>query len=446
MKTELLYFSVFPKIFKAGGEGRISIRPRGAHAAFDDAIPYTVTVVPMNETNLNDLDHPYAAYDIFPRNGVLSLTYPFGGEGQYNLLVKPKDQELGPAGQRKRWAPYLEPQKFRVYAVREDLSALRPWRGDMHVHSFRSDGKEAPAVVAANYRKAGFDFLAITDHEQYEPSLEAIAAFKDAAVDLKLFPGEEVHPPDNNTHYVHFAGGSSVNTIFRNDPERYNRERDEIAKGLELPPGINRGEYASCLWVCEEIKKAGGMSIMVHPRWIQQDAYHVPEAMCVYMLKHTPFDAFELTSGQTQAENQMQLSLWQQLRAEGFSIPVVGSSDSHSTEQPLTWFNVSKTAVLAPDCTKESIIGAVRDKRAVVMEQYHGEAFPRLYGEYRYIAFMLFLLEEYFPLHDELCFEEGRLMKEYAVGDKSAEELLAKTRGRCAALMEKCWNGISGEA
>jgi hypothetical protein len=166
MKTELLYFRVFPKIVKAHSEGHISIQGRGAHATFDDSIPYTVTVVPLNETNLNEPDRPYAALEVHPRKGVLRFTHSFGAEGQYHLLVKPGEKAAESAFQRRPRPPYLEPQKFRIYAVREDLFALRPWMGDMHVHTFYSDGKEEPAVVAANYRKAGFDFLAITDHEQ----------------------------------------------------------------------------------------------------------------------------------------------------------------------------------------------------------------------------------------------------------------------------------------
>jgi hypothetical protein len=440
MKTTLAYFDVFPKIFRAHKAGTIHIAGRGLHAAFAEGVPYELTVIPMNETNLNEVEKPYTVYELLPKAGVLSFSHNFGDEGRYVLLVKPKDRELPPRPQRKCWPAYLEPQKFYVYALDEDLFRLRPYRGDMHVHSFRSDGKESPAVVAADYRRAGFDFLAITDHEQYAPSLEAIAAFKDLPIDLCLFPGEEVHPPEDNTHYVHFAGTRSVNDVFRNEKGRYEREIAEIERTLELPPGINRLKYASCLWVCAEIKKAGGMSIMVHPHWIQDNAYHVPEKMCVYMLKNAPFDAFELTSGQTQAENQMQISLWQQLRAEGCSIPVVGSSDSHSTENPVTWFNVSKMAVLADDCGKDSIISAVQNRQVVVMEQYSGETLPRLYGEYRYTAFVLFLLEEYFPLHDELCFEEGRLMKEYACGAEEAAALLKTMQGRSGDLMRKCWD------
>ena len=35
------------------------------------------------------------------------------------------------------------------------------------MHTFRSDGHQAPAIVAAEYRKNGYDFLALTDHRKY---------------------------------------------------------------------------------------------------------------------------------------------------------------------------------------------------------------------------------------------------------------------------------------
>lgn len=45
----------------------------------------------------------------------------------------------------------------------------RFWRGNLHCHSDRSDGLCAPEEVAAAYREAGYDFIALSDHfeEQY---------------------------------------------------------------------------------------------------------------------------------------------------------------------------------------------------------------------------------------------------------------------------------------
>ncbi|GHT98186.1 hypothetical protein FACS1894142_4180 [Spirochaetia bacterium] len=316
----------------------------------------------------------------------------------------------------------------------------------MHAHSFRSDGKEAPTIVAANYRKAGFDFLSLTDHERYEPSLEMINAYQNIPIDLKLFPGEEIHPPQDPahyidyTHYIHFGGGWSVNSLLRQDPGKYHDEVRRLASELEIPDGINKEGYASCFWVCREIHKAGGLAVLVHPYWIEARAHNVGEKMIRLMLKSKLFDAFELVGGQTLPENQPQVSLWQDIRAEGCFIPPLGCSDSHGTVNA-EWFELAKTVVLAESCEQDALFEAIRAGRTVALEQYHGEPRPRLYGLHRYVNYVLFLLEEYFPLHDELCFEEGRLMKDFICGDTTAVEKLGRLQGRCGTLMKKYWGG-----
>ena len=47
----------------------------------------------------------------------------------------------------------------RVYSLAPDLLALRPLRGDFHMHSTCSDGKQPPAHVAARCRQIGLDFM-----------------------------------------------------------------------------------------------------------------------------------------------------------------------------------------------------------------------------------------------------------------------------------------------
>jgi hypothetical protein len=42
--------------------------------------------------------------------------------------------------------------------------AARWWRGNMHTHSFWSDGDDFPEIVAKWYKDDGYDFLAFTDH------------------------------------------------------------------------------------------------------------------------------------------------------------------------------------------------------------------------------------------------------------------------------------------
>lgn len=65
----------------------------------------------------------------------------------------------------------------------------RRWfRGNLHTHSSNSDGDSPPAVVAAWYRDAGYDFLALTDHDRLtDPSV-----MKEASGPMLLLPGEEI--------------------------------------------------------------------------------------------------------------------------------------------------------------------------------------------------------------------------------------------------------------
>ena len=58
----------------------------------------------------------------------------------------------------------------------------------------------------------------------------------------------------------------------------------------------------------------------------------------------------------------------------------------------------------------------------------------------RFVRYTCFLLKEFFPLHDELCFEEGRLMKEYACGNTEVAEDLRRISGRMRRQREKYFN------
>ena len=157
MKTTLEYYDIFPKILCTEREAEITIRPLGVHAAFDEKKKYRVKIIPMNETLLNCSDKGYEALDVQHCNENLQFRYRFTQEEQYVVLLQIQEDGV--------WTNCCE---LRVYSVKPDYFKLRPYRGDMHCHTCRSDGKEGPAIVAANYRKSGFDFLSITDHGQYE--------------------------------------------------------------------------------------------------------------------------------------------------------------------------------------------------------------------------------------------------------------------------------------
>jgi predicted metal-dependent phosphoesterase TrpH len=68
----------------------------------------------------------------------------------------------------------------------------RWYRGNLHTHTTNSDGDSPPDVVVAWYRDAGYDFLAVTDHDV----LTDPDGLRDAAGPMTLIRGEEISSGD----------------------------------------------------------------------------------------------------------------------------------------------------------------------------------------------------------------------------------------------------------
>lgn len=419
MEERIADYSVFPSVVKSGVTTEISIIPRGDHASFDDAAVYMIKFVPMECCNvayeLSRFAGDFETTDVRSHNGAITFTYCFTEEQEWSVIIL----EKGNPEKRKL---------FHIYSVLPDLYGKRAYKGDLHVHSNRSDGNEAPAIVAANYRKSGFDFMAITDHHRWRPSKEAIDQYKNADIDLKLFLGEEVHVPGNYIHVVNFGGNFSLNELYENNREKIDAEVAEYAKSITVPDGINALEYSYRKWIADHIRKGGGLSILVHPFWIYCDEYNIQTKMTEYLFETNCFDAFELLGGQSTRENNMQTALYSEQRAKGRVIPVVGSSDSHGTEPPV-WFNTVKTILISEDLEFEHIYRNIKELRSVAVESAGGEYY-RVDGPFRIVKYAMFLLKNYFPRHDELCYEEGVLMKEYVCGNEDAGRQLARLSGR----------------
>lgn len=453
MKTELHYYDIFPKVFPAGKEVEITIKPLGYHAEFKN--PENIYLAVYGLEDGNPRDYPYRENGKtvdFTYDGVIKFKYEFPYEQEYFIRVFEKDTN-------KRLL------QLNVYALAEDLCGRYPFIGDLHMHTCRSDGRQAPAIVSANYRKHGYDFFAITDHNRYYPSLEAIETYKDVPIEFNIIPGEEVHLPDvapdhiNDVHIVNFGGKYSVNAIlkdehteeFGNDIEKrrfegfpcpdqldedgYRAEVDALIPTLDIPEGIEPFSYASCVWVFNHIKKAEGLGIFCHPYWIS-NVYQVPETFTDYMLKTHPFDAFEVLGGESYYEqNGLQTHKYYEVLAKGYDkFPIVGSTDSHSSVNNDNAY-VASTMVFSPANERVAIIDSIKKFYSIAIDGISKEY--RLVGDFRLAKYANFLLKNYFPLHDDLCYEEGRAMKDYACGVEGAKETLEFLSGRVQKQREK---------
>ncbi len=427
MKRELANFKVTPTVVASEVMTEIHIAPRGDHAKFDDTKTYTVRFVPMEESIEPRTDDQLPFVEVKPQDGCLVFSHNFPGEQMHLLRVMVEGKTL---------------YNFRIYSLLPDLYKKRPYKGDLHVHSYHSDGREEPGVVVANYRKKGYDFLAITDHGQWQPSKEAIEKYKDIPTDVQLFYGEEIHVQGGYIHAINFGGHISVNEYFHANQEQCLEEAEALSKTFDkLPDGVDALDYARRCWIAEQIHRGGGLAVFVHPHWMN-NAFNVPDKMTEYIFETGVYDAFELLGGQSVFENNMQTLLYYEQRAKGNTIPVVASSDSHGTE-PARWFDYVYTIVFAEDLELETLKNSIKEQYSVAVENYPSvkdiygvvlEQFPnqekRVHGSYRMAKYGLFLVNEYFPLYEELCFEQGRLMKEAVTGDGEAIALLQMIKGR----------------
>lgn len=452
-KNDLLNnYDVYPLVIAKDKLTTIHIRPLGCDPEFEAGKEYNLCICALEGGNpadfpaTGDFKNITATFDKI--NG-FEFSHTFDKEQEYYIIAKNDD------GRGIR--------KFSVYCVDDDLCGRYPFIGDLHMHTTRSDGRQDPAVVCANYRRYGYDFTVISDHRRYYPSLEAIDAYKNVKIEMNIVPGEEVHMPrvngkTNDVHIVNFGGEYSINALTDGshleevgaDPkyrslkgecpdvmsyDEYQTKMQELADKAELPDNVDALPYSVCCWIFDEIRKANGLGIFAHPTW-KRDAYHVPEAFTRYMLEHKPFDAFEVLGGENYFEhNGFQTVMYYETMAKGVRLPIVGSTDSHSSYESNRNAFICETMVFSPENEKNALIKSIKDYYSTAIDTISTEY--RIVGESRFVRYSRFLLDTFFPLHDELCYEEGRLMKQYITGTDEEKEEAAKALDFINGRMKK---------
>ena len=94
-----------------------------------------------------------------------------------------------------------------------------PLRGNLHAHTTFSDGVRSPEALIAEYEALGYDFLAITDHEDRVPA-HYWRALPRLSSRLLLFHGVELNYPGFEQHIGRVFGDREVLHVL-NHPARY---------------------------------------------------------------------------------------------------------------------------------------------------------------------------------------------------------------------------------
>ena len=110
-------------------------------------------------------------------------------------------------------------------------------RGNLHMHTRRSDGRKSYEEAVALYERAGYDFIAVTDHW-------VVSEGGETAGSMLLLPGCEYNVGENvREGIVHIVG-----------------------IGMERAPALVRGQPGLCAQaLIDGIRDAGGLAILAHP-------------------------------------------------------------------------------------------------------------------------------------------------------------------------------------
>ena len=399
-------YAIYPSVIQADKPTLMTVAPtEKAFLLFEDE-EYLLTVISINS------DEPYyhapkshKNITVKAKDGVLRFTYEFPGEQEHVILLQYNGKKIF---------------EFNVYSLYEDLYRLTPLRGDLHTHSYRSDGKRDPAALAGHFREQGYDFFALTDHNRYYPGGEIDETYAGVGLGITRVLGEEVHAPGSVVHIVHAGGKKSVTAQYIDTRLDYEAGVAEcMTRVPDSIPEQYKERYAMAMWTTERIHEAGGLAIFPHPYWRpgKAYAYNVCDEFAFALLKSGMFDAYELVGGMTQPDINRSVAMWSELRAQGLSIAVVGSSDVHGLEaSPI--FPHNFTICFAERNTNDAIVDAIKAHNSVAVEAV-GEEYRRqyrCYGSLRLVSYAQFLMKFYFPAMTRVCQGEGVAMRSYAMG------------------------------
>ena len=208
------------------------------------------------------------------------------------------------------------------------------FRGDLHCHTYHSDAKGAPEVLAENARSVGLDFLAVTDHNT---TTQWQYFSQQSTADLVFIPGMEL------TTYRGHANifGLSEWIDFR------------IGGSEDLPTFL------------EEVKCQNAIFSVNHDKEPLVWDYEYPQMDCM-----------EVYHGHWLTSNNGILQTYDRLLSEGRQISLIGGSDLHQPEglRSSGPFGLGKptTVIWAPYLDAGSVVSALKNGFGYVTESLTG--------------------------------------------------------------------------
>lgn len=313
-------------------------------------------------------------------------------------------------------------QTLSVYALNDDLFSLNAYKGDTHMHTKVSDGKETVEEALVSCLEIGCDFFAVSDHRKYEGSEKAVKICKDIPLSIATHNAEECH--FSSVHVHNWGGNQSLTNWINNNPKEYEKLWKKILKTIpKMPIECDRECVAKTEAEFEIVRKFGGLSVFNHPYWINGKYLSIPDSVIDMLFERHNFDAFEIANSATDyCICNVGNAKLAELRSKGIDIPIIGVSDAHRKEE----HGIAYTLIFAKNPSFNCLKDSVLDFKSVAVYAPCGSP-QTMFGKIRYLRYADFLNKEYFPEHDRLCKNEADALKE-VFANKSKPEDIAKLK------------------
>ena len=196
------------------------------------------------------------------------------------------------------------------------------FKGNLHMHTTRSDGRLSPDDALSRYQARGYDFVALADH--WLPSRSG------RVQDMTVLSGVELHTDVDGDQVAHIVGAGF-------DPDR-----------LVLPE-----RQANAQALVDAIKAAGGVAFLAHPSWSMNTVEFIQSLKGLSGAEvYNTFSGIPWNAGRADSAHVLDLAA-----SKGCLLPLVAADDSHryGGEE-----GISYTMVNARENTPEALLEALR--------------------------------------------------------------------------------------
>lgn len=214
-----------------------------------------------------------------------------------------------------------------TYTVSFQPKLRRLLRGQLHAHTFASDGVHSLEELAAKALRHELGFLAITDHNQTI-----------AKAELPRRPGLTLIPGVEWTHYRGHANFYGVDRPY------------------DGPFATNT--LAETQSIFHSARERGALISINHP--FDRDCGFA------WDMDSLPWDCLEIWNGPMREENLWALALWQSMLSQGRRIPAVGGSDYHR-DSPFLFLAGPTQCVWADSAGQSDILAALGAGRGYII-------------------------------------------------------------------------------